>query len=98
MTTAMAVPVKTLPIVLTVPNRVVYIAHDYPWIHPFITTYPVYEAFVTSLWGFVSLDDGAVPPLLFLRLRWVIFTHAGFVKCRGKLSGTAVHQRVRHRP
>jgi endoglucanase len=51
--------VRTLPVVLTVPNRVVYVAHDYPWFHQRDVPYDTFAAGLDTQWGYISAEGNA---------------------------------------
>ena len=50
--------VRTLPVVLSVPNRVVYVAHDYPWFYSTELSYEAYAAKVDANWGYIAIEAG----------------------------------------
>jgi endoglucanase len=49
----------TLPITLTVPNRVVYSAHDYAWFHQGISTYGEFKTELGNKWGYILAQGKA---------------------------------------
>ena len=49
--------VYTDPLVLSVPGRLVWAAHDYSWFHSYIGSYEQLAADLGSSWGFVIVQD-----------------------------------------
>jgi endoglucanase len=53
--------VRYLPIQLAVPDRLVYVAHDYSFWHPDAYGYPLYEEAVERHWGFIVGNTTNMP-------------------------------------
>ena len=48
--------VRDRPVTLAVPNRVVYVAHDYPWFWGAVVPYEVFASAIESQWAYIALD------------------------------------------